>query len=66
MQLVINGVVREAPELGCVAELASWLRLPAFGSAVELNGEGVRLNDHAGTTLKEGDRLEVVRLLGGG
>jgi thiamine biosynthesis protein ThiS len=66
MKLVINGVVREAPELGCVADLASWLRLPAFGSAVELNGEVVREADHRGTALREGDRLEVVRLLGGG
>jgi thiamine biosynthesis protein ThiS len=66
MKLVINGVVSDAPELESVAELASWLRLPAFGSAVELNGEVVRKADHRATPLKDGDRLEIVRLVGGG
>ncbi len=66
MKLIINGEVREAPELRTVAELASWMDLPAFGSAVELNGEVVRKAQHETTPLKEGDRLEVVRLVGGG
>jgi thiamine biosynthesis protein ThiS len=66
MKLVINGNVRETPELGTVADLASWLQLPAFGSAVELNGEVVRKGEHVDTALKEGDKLEVVRLVGGG
>ena len=66
MKLVINGIIRETPELGSIADLASWLQLPAFGSAVELNGEVVRKADHGATSLKDGDRLEVVRLVGGG
>ena len=66
MKLILNGELREAPALGTVAELAAWLDLPAFGSAVELNGEVIRRADQAATPLKEGDRLEVVRLVGGG
>ena len=66
MKLFLNGEHRETPELGTLAELASWLDLPSFGSAIELNGEVIRRADHAATTLKEGDRLEVVRLVGGG
>ncbi len=66
MRLVLNGVEREAPALATVADLAAWLGLPAFGSAVELNGEVVRRADHGTTPLREGDRLEVVRLVGGG
>ncbi len=66
MQLVINGELQTTPELGNVAELAVWLKLPSFGSAVELNGAVVRKAEHAVTLLKEGDRLEVVRLVGGG
>ena len=66
MRLRINGEGREAPELRTVADLAAWLDLPAFGSAVELNGEVVRRADHPATPLREGDRLEVVRLVGGG
>ncbi len=66
MQLVINGETRETPELATVADLAVWLELPSFGSAVELNGVVVRKAEHAGTPLREGDQLEVVRLVGGG
>lgn len=66
MRLIINGEPREAPELGTVADLAAWLELPAFGSAVELNGQVVRKAEHGATPLAEGDRLEVVRLVGGG
>lgn len=66
MKLHLNGESRETPTLATVADLAAWLGLPAFGSAVELNGEVVRRADQAATPLKEGDRLEVVRLVGGG
>ncbi len=66
MQLIINGVPQTTPALVNVAELAAWLDLPPFGSAVELNGAVVRKADHASTALKDGDRLEVVRLVGGG
>jgi sulfur carrier protein len=66
VNLNINGEPREAPALATVAELAAWLDLPAFGSAIELNGEVIRRADHPATALKEGDRLEVVRLVGGG
>ena len=66
MRLVINGETREAPALGTVADLARWLALPAFGSAVELNGQVVRRADHAAHGLHDGDRIEVVRLVGGG
>lgn len=67
MRLCINGEFREAPNhLATVADLAAWLELPVFGSAIEWNGEVIRRSDHAATPLKEGDRLEVVRLVGGG
>jgi thiamine biosynthesis protein ThiS len=66
MQLFINGQERQAPALSTVDELAQWLQLPAFGSAVELNGEVIRKAEHPSTPLKDGDRLEVVRLVGGG
>lgn len=66
MKLILNGETREAPALATLADLAAWLELPAFGSAIELNGEVVRRADHTTTPLREGDRLEVVRLVGGG
>ena len=42
MKLTINGEMRETPALANIAELATWLELPAFGSAVELNGAVIR------------------------
>jgi thiamine biosynthesis protein ThiS len=66
VKLILNGQPREAPDLATLADLAAWLALPAFGSAIELNGEVIRRADHRTTPLKEGDRLEVVRLVGGG
>jgi thiamine biosynthesis protein ThiS len=66
MRLWINGAPRDAPALETVADLARWLGLPAFGTAVELNGAVVPKRLQAATPLREDDRLEVVRLVGGG
>lgn len=66
MRLVLNGAEREAPALGTVADLAAWLGLPPFGTAIELNGTVIRKADHPATPLREGDRLEIVKLVGGG
>lgn len=66
MRLTLNGTEREAPALGTVADLATWLALPAFGTAIELNGAVIRRAEQAATPLQEGDRLEIVRLVGGG
>ena len=66
MKLCINGDLRETPALATVADLAAWLNLPTYGSAIELNGEVIRRLDHPNTPLQEADRLEVVRLVGGG
>ena len=54
------------PELATVADLAQWLMLPPFGSAVELNGEVVRKAEYPASPLKDRDTLEVIRLVGGG
>jgi len=66
MRLVLNGAEKEAPALRTVADLGTWLALPAFGTAIELNGAVVRRAEQAATPLHEGDRLEIVRLVGGG
>lgn len=66
MKLVLNGAPREAPALATVADLSAWLGLPAFGTAIELNGSVIRKAEHSATPLREGDRLEIVKLVGGG
>ncbi len=66
MKLRLNGAEREAPDLATVADLGAWLGLPAFGIAIELNGTVIRRAEHPATPLREGDRLEIVKLVGGG
>jgi len=66
LRLLLNGAEREAPALATVAELSTWLGLPAFGTAIELNGAVIRRAEHQATPLREGDRLEIVKLVGGG
>jgi thiamine biosynthesis protein ThiS len=66
VNIILNGEARRTPDLGTVADLARWLQLPDFGSAVEVNGEVVRRADHPSVPLRDGDKIEVVRLVGGG
>ncbi|MDP2875959.1 MAG: sulfur carrier protein ThiS [Holophaga sp.] len=66
MELIINGENRPTPDLATLQDLAAWLELPAFGSAIELNGEVIRKAMYFQTSLSSGDRLEIVRLVGGG
>ena len=65
MRLVVNGEER-ATAVATLAELVRELALEGKPIAVELN-RGVVPKDRYGTTrLGEGDRLEIVTLVGGG
>ena len=66
MQLIINGQSHQAAEDTTVAELLHELRLDGRPVAVEVNLELVPKQHHAERRLAEGDRLEIVTLVGGG
>ena len=66
MQLTINGESRQVVEGSTVAELLEELRLGGKPVAVEVNLELVPRQRHAEHYLSEGDRLEIVTLVGGG
>jgi sulfur carrier protein len=66
VNVVVNGQPQEVPERTTVAELLSRLKLPARGVAVEVNLNIVPRAQHAEHELAEGDKLEVVSLVGGG
>jgi len=66
MRLTVNGEPREAADGETVATLLARLALDTSRVAVELNGRLARRADHAGQGLREGDRLEIVRFVGGG
>ncbi len=66
VKIQVNGEEREVPAESTVADLLAQLQLEPRGLAVERNMELVPRASHAETMLAEGDRLEVVTLVGGG
>jgi sulfur carrier protein len=66
MTIQVNGKPREIANGTSVAELLDKLGVKQPHVAVELNLEVVPRAEHAATALREGDRLEVVTLVGGG
>ena len=66
MQISVNGEAREVHSAATVASLLEELGLDPRQLAVERNLELVPRREHRATRLVEGDRLEVVTLVGGG
>ena len=66
MYIVFNGQAREVADGVTVAQLLDTLKLASRHVAVEVNLELVPRAQHAECMLREGDRLEVVTLVGGG
>lgn len=66
MQIEVNGKRREIASGTTIAELLNDLAVKQPHVAVEVNLEVVPRARHAETTLQDGDRLEVVTLVGGG
>ena len=66
MHIQLNGEAVELPEGQSVADLLARLELAGRRVAVELNLDIVPRSQHAGTLLRDGDRVEVVHAIGGG
>ncbi|MBI4507574.1 MAG: sulfur carrier protein ThiS [Chloroflexi bacterium] len=66
MQLLVNGKQRDVPEPLTVAGLLQQLDVHPQAVAVELNGEVLRRDAFAERALRKGDRVEIVRMIGGG
>jgi thiamine biosynthesis protein ThiS len=66
MTLQLNGEEREVPDGLSLAGLVEWLELPADRVAIERNLEVVKRTRWNETQLENGDRLEIVRMVGGG
>lgn len=66
MRLVVNGEERNVPEGTTVAALLDRLELDPGAVVVERNREIVSRDDVDEVRLEEGDRLEIVRFVGGG
>lgn len=66
MKVLVNGVERELPQGATVAVLLAELGLGTSAVAVERNQRLVPRAEHATAALAEGDRIELVTLVGGG
>jgi sulfur carrier protein len=66
MTIQVNGSPREVPAGTSITALLEELGVKQPHVAVELNLEVVPRAQHTSTALREGDRLEVVTLVGGG
>lgn len=66
MEVFINGRPHGVPAEASLAALLDELCMADRPIAVEVNRELVPWRDHAAFVLHEGDRLEMVTLVGGG
>jgi thiamine biosynthesis protein ThiS len=62
----LNGAAAHVPPGTTVAQLLAAFRLPERGVAVEVSGEVVPRSRWAERPLIEGDRIELVHMVGGG
>ena len=66
MKVTVNGAERNVPDGFTLGQLVRELGLEKNPIAIELNLQVVPRARHGETPLAEGDRLEIVTLVGGG
>ena len=66
MTLTVNGTAKTVADNLTLAQLVRELGLEKNPIAIELNRNVVPRDRHGDTRLAEGDRLEIVTLVGGG
>ena len=65
-ELVVNGVKQMVSDGTTVTHLLKTLNIVPERVVVELNLTILKRAEHANTTLKEGDQVEIVHFVGGG
>ena len=65
MKLVLNGTEHEV-RARQVEDLVAELGLPLAAALVEHNGTALLRSEWAATSLEDGDRLEIIRMVAGG
>ena len=66
MIVTVNGKPREIDDSGSLLKLIESLGLNPAGVIIELNREIISRDHVPGISLKEGDTLELIRVVGGG
>lgn len=66
VKIMLNGKEREIARDATVLDILNELDIKSIGIAIELNLEIVSKSKFAETVLKDGDKVEIVRMVGGG
>lgn len=66
MNIQLNGEPREVVEGTTLEQLLAQLEMSRQRIAVEINLDIIPRSQYGGTELKPGDRVEIVRAIGGG
>jgi sulfur carrier protein len=66
MKLTLNGELREISESKTVSDLLGSLGLAEKLVLVEQNGQAVPHENFSATSVKDGDKIEIVRMVAGG
>ena len=66
MHVLLNGEEQEIRDDITIADLLTELQISLQYGAVAVNRKVVRKRDHEATRLQPGDRIEIVRPVGGG
>ncbi len=64
--LTVNGESRTVDDGTSIIKLLETLGIEQRRVAVAINGEVVPRTEHEQTSLKDGDQVEIVRMVGGG
>ena len=66
MNISVNGEIREIPKDSTALDLLSLLDMQNAKVAMEINMEIVPRSQHSEFRLSDGDKVEIVRAIGGG
>lgn len=66
MQVKINGVVDEIPDNSSIRDLLTARKLPVDIIIIALNDEVIKQEKWDSLKLNSNDRLEIIRMMGGG
>ena len=66
MHIKVNGDKKELPDNSTIEAMLDALSIKTVGIAVEVNREIVPKRLFGSSTLKDGDAVEIVRMVGGG
>ncbi|MFQ5779732.1 MAG: sulfur carrier protein ThiS [Nitrospiria bacterium] len=66
MQITVNGMQQEVPSGTNVSQLLDFLKIPPERISVEVNLDVLDRKAYHHTSLREGDRIEIIGFVGGG